>query len=207
MDSASASSIPSLVEAKALLKDAGLRNPGPWVAHSLKVAEAAEIIADKISYMDGQKAYILACLHDIGRRVGVTGMRHAIDGYQFLHKLGFDDPARICITHSYPFKSAAAGSGEWDGTEAEYNFVQNYLDRIEYDAYDRLIQLCDSIALPTGFCLMEKRLVDVVRRYGFNDYTLRKWNAFFEVKADFDHAVGGSVYTLLPGIESTTFAV
>ncbi len=155
--------------------------------------------------MDGQTAYIFGCLHDIGRRFGVTGMRHALDGYLFLHNLDFEGPARICITHSYPIKTAAAGSGEWDGTIEEYYEVQNYLDRIEYDAYDRLIQLCDLIALPTGFCLMEKRLVDVVRRYGFNDHTLLKWNAFFDAKIEFDRAVGGSIYTLLPGIVETTF--
>jgi len=144
------------------------------------VAQAAEAIARRCAGLDHQMAYILGCLHDIGRRVGVTGMRHVIDGYRYLISLGFDETARICLTHSYPIKVAASGFGGWDGSEAELQFVQDYLDRIEYTPYDRLIQLCDSLALPNGFCLIEKRLIDVVMRYGFNQYAIPKWEAIFE---------------------------
>ena len=37
--------IPSLDQAQELLADAEMRNPGPWVAHSINVARAAELIA------------------------------------------------------------------------------------------------------------------------------------------------------------------
>lgn len=46
--------------------------------------------------------------------------------------------------------------------------------------------LCDCLALPTGFCLIEKRLVDIALRHGFNDYTLEKWRAFFAIRARFE---------------------
>jgi hypothetical protein len=203
----SALKFPSRGETEALLDEAGILNPGPWTAHSRYAALAAETIAERCSELDPQKAYILGCLHDIGRRVGVTGMRHVIDGYHFLSSRGFEDAARICLTHSYPIKVAASGFGGWDGSEEELQFVQDFLDRNEYTLYDRLIQLCDSLALPTGFCLLEKRMVDVVMRYGFNEYAIPKWQAYFDIKREFDRATGGSIYNLLPGIIENTFEI
>lgn len=197
--------IPSRKEAEELLREAEALNPGPWADHSRFVAQAAEAIARSHPEMEAEQAYILGCVHDIGRREGVTSMRHALDGYHYLEGLGYPDAARICMTHSYPIKSAAAGSSAWDGTDEEYQFVQAYLDQTEYSLYDRLIQLCDSLALPSGFCLMEMRLVDVVRRYGFNDLTLPKWDAFFKIKIEFEAAIGKSIYSLLPGAVENTF--
>ena len=69
-------------------------------------------------------------------------------------------------------------------------FIDDYLAQVEYNDYDRLIQLCDSLANATGFCLMEKRMLDVGFRYGINDILLRKWQATFDIKADFRAAHG-----------------
>ena len=80
------------------------------------------------------------------------------------------------------------------------------MEQIDYDRYDRLIQLCDSLALPSGFCLMEKRLVDVVMRYGTNPLTIPKWKAYFTIKDDFEGEIGGSIYALLPGVVENTFS-
>lgn len=197
--------LPTLQEAEALLDEAHAINPGPWAAHSRYVASAARQIAACLPNLDAERAAVLGLLHDIGRRYGVTGMRHVLDGYHFLENLGHPDAARVCLTHSYPIKTAASGSDKWDGTLEEYNFVQAFLDGTEYDPYDRLIQLCDSLALPTGFCLLEKRLIDVVMRYGFNELTLKKWRAYFAIKAEFDQAIGKPVYSVLPGIVENTF--
>jgi HD domain len=198
--------IPSLPEAEELLQEAHSLNPGPWEAHSRYVAQAAQVIAEHLIDLDPHAAYILGCLHDIGRRFGVTGMRHVIDGYRFLLSKGFDDAARISLTHSYPIKNVASGSAKWDGTAEEYQFVQTYLDEIEYDPYDRLIQLCDSLALPSGFCLLEKRFVDVALRYGYNPMATQKWKAYIQIKEDFERQIGKSVYCLLPGVIENTFA-
>ncbi len=197
--------IPSRPAAQALLKEAGALNPGPWVPHSTHVAEAAGAIAACHPQMDSAAAYVLGLLHDIGRRVGVTGMRHALDGYNYLLSLGYGDAARISLTHSYPIKDIDAGADLWDGTPEEARFVQDLLNQLEYDLYDRLIQLCDSLAQPSGFCLMEKRLVDVVLRYGANPLTIPKWKAYFAIKDDFERAIGKSVYSLLPGVVENTF--
>lgn len=79
--------IPTLEEAKILLKEAGQLNPGSWVEHSIYAGRAAELIAKDCCDMDSDKALILGMLHDIGRRVGVTGMRHLIDGFTFANDI------------------------------------------------------------------------------------------------------------------------
>jgi len=197
--------LPSRSQAQTYLTEAAQRNPGPWEAHSRHVAQAAANIAAYHPQLEPQPAYILGLLHDIGRRDGVTDMRHVLDGYRFLVSEGYPDAARICMTHSFPVPDAAAGSGKWDVTPEELAFVRAYLAGIEYTAYDRLIQLCDALCLPSGPVLIEKRLIDVTLRHGFNDLTLAKWRAFLDIQADFEQALGISIYQLLPGVHENTF--
>lgn len=197
--------IPTLEQAQAMLDDAAQRNPGPWIDHSVYVAQAAQYLAEKIAGLDPQNAYILGLLHDIGRREGVTAMRHVLDGYYFLNQAGFDDAARICMTHSFPIKDIGMSIGHWDCSPEEYRFAQSYLEQLEYNDYDRLFQLCDALALPSGFCLIEKRLIDVALRYGVGDTTVARWQAVLGLQNDFEAMIGGSIYRLLPGVVETTF--
>ena len=197
--------IPTRQQADNYLEEASNNNPGPWVDHSIQAAESAERIAVAHSGLDPESAYVLGLLHDIGRREGIAGMRHVIDGYNFLIAEGYADAARICLTHSYPIADVNAGSSPWDGSTNERKFVAEYLAEIEYTTYDRLIQLCDAICLPTGPVLMEKRLLDVTLRYGPNKFTTRKWQAFFGIQKDFEKAIGQSIYRLLPQVVENTF--
>ncbi len=189
-----------------MLLEAGNRNPGLWVAHSQHVALAAETIARHHQQLDPENAYCIGLLHDIGRQVGPTNMRHVLDGYRFLTDLGFPDAARFCLTHSFVIQDVHAHAGVWDCSPAELEFVRTELAIVRYSEYDRLIQMCDALALPQGFCLLEKRLVDVALRHGINEYTLPRWRATFALRQHFDQAVGRSIYELLPGIFETTFA-
>ena len=75
----------------------------------------------------------------------------------------------------------------------------------EADELDRLIQLCDSICLPQGVCLMEKRLMDVAMRHGTPACGLNKWRAYFRIKAEFESRLGYSVYELFPEASAVTF--
>ena len=47
---------------------------------------------------------------------------------------------------------------------------------------------------------MEQRFVDVVLRYGFNEHTRTKWQAFIEIRQYFERMLGKSIYSLLPGV-------
>ena len=207
--------VPSFAEANRLLRDAEALNPGPWVQHSLLVGQAARLIAQKLIEKDtppypglsADTAYILGCLHDIGRRAGVTDLRHALDGCLYLRGLGYPAAAQVCLTHSFPVQDIRAGSGRWDCTPPELEFVRSALSGTTYTIYDRLIQLCDSLALPTGFCLIEKRLVDVALRHGVNDFSVRKWRAFLDIQKEIEQALQVSIYSLLPDVETHTFGV
>lgn len=195
---------PSLTQAETYLSEAAKYNSGPWEVHSRYTAVGARLIAERHPYLDPEHAYILGLLHDIGRRFGVTQMRHVLDGYIFMEQEGYPEVGRVCLTHSYPDKNLPAQAG-WDGTEEEFHIFQEKVKGIEYDEYDRLIQLMDCLALPTGFCLMEKRFVDVTLRYGFNEATTQRWKAYLAIKKHFDGATGVSVYSLLPGVMENTF--
>ena len=196
--------IPSLEQAEVLLNEAQELHPGPWVQHSFFVGKAAEAIAEQHPKLDSQTAFILGYLHDIGRRAGVTDMRHTLDGYYFLMEKGFDTAARICITHVFPVKHLNSVAGKWDCTKQELDFLDEYLSKIEFDEYDRLIQLCDAIALPTGYCLIEKRLMDVALRHGVNDFSVPRWKAFLEIQKEFESAIGQSIYKALNGVVENT---
>ena len=189
--------LPTVIEAERLLNEAEQHNPGAWIGHSKTAAFCARAIAKRCDNLDADTAYILGLLHDIGRREGVTDMRHIIDGYNFMTSLGYDDCARICLTHSFPYKDIHSYNGQNDCTAEETEFIKSFLDNIEYDDYDRLIQLCDALALPDGATYIEKRLVDVVMRRGFNDLTVPKWKAFLDLKDYFDRKTGTDLYMLI----------
>jgi len=175
-------------------------NPGPWQQHSLSVAENARLIAQHVSHMDSGKAYVMGLMHDIGRRAGVTGIRHIFDGYDYMMSLREPELARICLTHSFPIKDVRAFFGKYDCTQEQIDFLKSFLVQCEFDDYDILIQLCDAISLPKGACIMEKRFVDVALRYGVQDYTTKRWRAYLELKKYFDSLCGCDIYTLLPGV-------
>ena len=199
--------LPSREEALRLISEAEQRNPGPWIAHSRYTAQAAELLAACHPHLEPEYGYILGLLHDIGRRDGIMDLRHAITGYRFMRELGYEDAARICLTHAFPLQDIRVVGENWDGTTEEFAFLADYLTQVEYDGYDHLIQICDAVALPTGFCLLEKRLLDVALRRGVNAYTVSKWRANMAIEQEFEAVIGQSIYVLLPGVVETTFGM
>lgn len=197
--------VPTLEKAKEFIKFAEKNNPGEWIAHSYNVAKAAKSIASQCPDLDGNIAYVLGLLHDVGRYEGRVQMHHSVSGYDFLIKKGYDDAARIALTHSFILPDIRAYAGKADCTESELTFVQEYLNTTTYNDYDKLIQLCDAIALSDGICLMEKRLVDVVMRYGINEFTLLKWKTQLGLRDYFSKKIGKSIYKVLDGVVETTF--
>ncbi len=74
-----------------------------------------------------------------------------------------------------------------------------------YTEYDRLVQLCDSLAMVEGICLMEKRLMDVAMRYGIKPYSQEYWKKMFEIRDEFSNKIGYSIYNLFPEVAEMTF--
>jgi len=190
----------TIQQANEQLQTAYQKNPGPWVEHSRSVAENARRIAEHTDCIDPDTAYTMGLLHDIGRAAGVSGIRHIFDGYDRMIALGQPTIARICLTHSFPLKNIHAFQGSFDCSKQQLAFLQCFLDSCSYDNYDRLIQLCDALSLPSGACILEKRLVDVALRHGINDLSLEKWSAFLQLKQHFDRLCRCNLYTLLPNV-------
>ena len=194
--------LPTKEEALFELETAGKMNPGPWVNHSLNVGVAARNIAERIPGMDAQKAYIVGLLHDIGRRVGVVDIpTHVYEGFRYCMGKGWDEAARICMTHSYlRMREEFCYAPETETEKA----IRDYITNCEADDYDRLIQLCDSLAVDYGFVILEKRFVDVTRRYGIMEGYIKGWEVAFEIKESFESRMGCSVYDVLPDIGKTS---
>lgn len=188
------------IEAEEELRSAAKLNPGAWEQHSISVAKNAGLIAERAEGMDCDKAYVMGLMHDIGRREGIKGILHIFDGYDYMISMGQKKIARICLTHSFPLKDVNTFSGKYDCSSEQKKFLQEFLENVEYDKYDMLIQLCDAISLPNGACIMEKRFVDVALRHGLADFTTDKWKAFMNTKKYFDELCGCNIYALLPDV-------
>jgi hypothetical protein len=194
----------TLHKAEKIFEEASRINSGAWVKHSRNVAAAARVIARKDLELEEEKAYIFGLLHDIGRHKYLSGMNHILEGYNFLMEKGYEEAARICMTHTFAFKDVNAIYGKWDSLE-DMKIVEKYINSIRYNEYDLLIQLCDSLALPNGFALIEKRFVETALRSGINNLTLFKWKSVLNIKKYFEDKIGCPIYALLPNIVQNTF--
>ena len=173
--------LPDRKRAEEELAWAGEQNPGIWVDHSNYVAMACEHIASRISE------------------------RHLIEGYRRCMEHGWDEAAKICISHAFMIQDIGTSIGIFDMPEEDRRFMEQFIGSAVYDDYDRLVQLCDSLALPSGFCLLEKRFVDVTLRYGTHPSTVPRWKKILEIKEYFEARMGCGIYDLLPGVRENTF--
>lgn len=194
--------LPSKTEAENELKIAEKLNPGPWIKHSVNTGIAARNIAQKVLGMNSEKAYIVGLLHDIGRRVGfVNTPRHVYEGYKYCMQRGWDEVAKVCMTHSYLLMKDAV---DYEPQNIEDKEIKLFIENCRCDDYDLLIQMCDSLATDYGFVILEKRFVDVTRRYGIMENYIKGWEKAFEIKEYFENKMGCSVYDVLPDIGKTT---
>lgn len=187
--------IPTRAEAERLLAEAEACNPGQWADHCRVAAYCAEKIAAACEGMDAEKAYILGLLHDIGRKFGVSHLKHISDGYTYMLSLGYEEVAKICLTHSFSIQNIHDYIGRFDIEDDKVRELEQALAAAEYDDYDRLIQLCDSLAGSEGVLTIEERMSDVKRRYG--SYPQEKWDANIRLKAYFEERAGKDIYEVV----------
>lgn len=154
--------------AELVLKEAAESNPGAWIEHSRYVAEACKNIAENCNNLSAEKAYLFGLLHDIGRYAGVSSEKHLIDGYRFCMERGWEKAAQICISHAFMIQDIDTSIGEFDVSREDYLFMKEFVANAVYDDYNRLVQLCGVLVMPTGFCLLEKGFVNVTSRYGIH---------------------------------------
>lgn len=102
---------------------------------------------------------------------------------------------RICLTHSFNEGTLENYIGNFDITKEETEEIQQALNKTEFDDYDKLIQLCDSMAAAEGVIKMEERMSDIKRRYGA--YPQSKWDKNMELKAYFEEKCGQDIYNVV----------
>ncbi|MDD2214939.1 MAG: HDOD domain-containing protein, partial [Oscillospiraceae bacterium] len=126
---------PTRSQAEAILAEAEKLNPGKWSAHSRVAAQCAEKIAAACTGPDSlnpDKAYVLGLLHDIGRRFGVSQFGHIADGYRFMLQSGYDEAARICLTHSFPLQDIHSYIGQYYVPDAVIAELDQRLTDLHY---------------------------------------------------------------------------
>lgn len=184
--------MPTRAEAEKILEEAGRCNFGPWVNHSRITAKCAEKIAELCEDLDSEKAYILGLLHDIGRKFGVRHLGHVSDGYKYMMSLGYDEVAKICLTHSFNNSTIQEYIGKFDVSDEELELIETALAKVNMDDYDKLIQLCDALAGSGGVLNIEDRMRDVKQRYGY--YPQEKWNSNIRLKNYFEKKTRNNIY-------------
>lgn len=187
--------LPSREEAERILRESENLNPGPWGDHSRVAAACAGKIASHCPGMDPEKAYIVGLLHDIGRRFGKGHLKHVYDGYQYMLRLGYDEAAWVCLTHSFCVPDIHVYIGNFDISPDEQKEISEALQSVQFNDYDYLIQLCDSLAMPGGVVDMDTRMDDVEKRYGYYPQEKRIRNK--ELKKHFDKLAGKNIYEII----------
>lgn len=208
---------PTPVEAEKIWRD-GMEwrikntNYGPndkhYVVHTQTLANFARTLAEHTSHLNPDKAYSLGLLHDYGKRIreGEANKFHGIEGYEAMTKLGYSDVARICITHTFPNKNFSTTNF---GYPTEWMVkAKKIISDIEYDDYDRLIQLCDKLSDQSTITTIEDRALRIQKRYNgftqsgvYKEITQEKLNTMIAeglvLKNYFDRLCGVDVYSLL----------
>lgn len=166
--------IPNRDKIKYYLKESN-KNLGSRVNHSLLIAKSAENIGKEIG-LDPDICYAIGALHDIGKAENNKHAKHIIRGFEILREDSYFFPARIAITHAFTIKDIKSYSGKLNITSREKNIIENFLFQIEYNDYDKLIQLLDS-SIKKEYLGIEKRVEKKLKKHEkdlFYDEKLKK---------------------------------
>ncbi len=136
-----------------------------YICHTRGVAEFSFRFAQKMG-LDADKAYVLGLLHDYGKRRNEKQENcfHGIMGYYDMLELGYEDVAKICLTHTFVHKNFA---------NEDYSYPDSWLDEcrkllfpLVYDDYDLIVQYADMFFEGVHCITPEKRVTAIAERYG-----------------------------------------
>lgn len=158
-------------------------NFGKWVKHSYLIGKTARNIAIEIG-LDPDIAYAIGCLHDIGKYDKKKGARHILKGFELLRSETFFFPARIAMTHSFIIKDVNSYSGKMNIGQEDKKFIEDYLFQIEYNDYDKLIQLLDGL-IKYEYLGIEERAKRTREKHGDNGFYAEKIKRLKELETYF----------------------
>lgn len=128
--------------------------------HVFNVAKIAENIAKHSNgKLDSDTAYSLGLIHDIGRIKDetITKVPHGVEGFNYLIDQGYPDIAPICLTHGFINKDIKQSDYPTYSPQL-FKQVKNYLDNLEYNDYDRIVQLADLFSRGKEIMSIHQRL-------------------------------------------------
>ncbi len=133
--------------------------------HCNKVAQNARKIAQHTTDMNPDLCFVMGLLHDCGRIKDekAENRHHGWVGYQLMSSKGWDDVARICITHNFYEKEFDIKN--YPIINEDVIACQKFLSRIEYNDYDYLMQLTDVLNDMGTDCTIEYRFASLANRY------------------------------------------
>lgn len=183
------------------------REPGTWYKfhnHVYGVGYLAQKLADVLEDIDSEKAWILGVMHDAGKIHERLEKRfHGLIGYDFF-KGKDDEIARISLAHTFHFNHIPPYEKVekmFFGRREDYNFVADFLAQHSANEYDKLIQMCDSLANCSGFVTLEQREEEFSQRYNMPvpDYMASGANL---LKDYFDKRLGRDIYSFYSQLSS-----
>jgi hypothetical protein len=91
----------------------------------------------------------------------------------------------------------------WDISEEDFEFFNHYIQDIEFDDYDLLVQLGDCLLSPR-VSVSSKKDDRCRQRYGVNNDSVARWKKSLKLKDYFNRKTGLNIYRFLPNIEENT---
>ena len=167
--------------------------------HYLRVAENAKLIAEKTPYLNPEKAYILGLLHDYGeyKTHRDNTLFHGTVGYDEMMKLGYDEVAKICLTHSF-FCKHIYPEDYTAYPQKDILRAAEYIRNHPLDDYDKLIQISDLMVKTDKNTNIEERLDFVADKYHVPTEVInRKKQDALALKSYFDNLCGQDIYKIV----------
>lgn len=193
----------SIEKAYSFLEDAPRKNKELWIKHSVNVAIVAERLAKQLK-LDSKKAYVLGLVHDIGRRKKEhVGLRHIIEGYNFLEEQGYKEEARVCLTHTFYSRNLVKPNltkANTNLTRNEIEFISDYINKNGFNIYDKILQIADNMGSATGINTVERRRTESMLRYGITDVSEKNLREIFKVQNEIEEKLGFSIYKIFPEV-------
>ena len=146
-----------------------------YIFHTQGVAFASRAIAGNIKGLNPETAYICGLLHDYGKKYNEKkiGQFHGLVGYKELMSLGWERPARTCLTHTFPEKNIILDDYP-SYPQKDLLEAQKILNDVVFDEYDRIVQFADRLFEGLSMIPFEERAKAIGKRYGLKQDIVQK---------------------------------
>jgi uncharacterized protein len=149
-----------------------------WVKHCLAVAESASRLGQALESryaLDWHYLWSSALLHDIGRCVTHDPIRHGVEGYNLLFRLGHKEEAFVCVSHIL-FGLEASEAAQL-GLPAR-DFIPRTIEQ-------RIVPLVDMLVEGVQPTTLDRRFSSLRKRYAENSFLMDRLDRAQQVAISF----------------------